>query len=195
MILPSPGGGGSTDSLSLSDVGTTRRQIRHPDDPQADSEEIQPQLQADVTNASQYPTEATVTFYAGGTKVAETSKTVNGHDSTTLAERVPWATFSAKGLAGGSHTLSVELKDTGATMASGSLTIHERPIGGDPNPPNEPNEPDEPNDPSGDDSSDDRDPAPILPEGFPTLPAIGPLTAEQTTVAAAVVLIMAVLLR
>ncbi len=45
---------------------------------------------------------------------------------------------------------------------------------------------DDPNDPD-----DDEEPPPLLPEGFPTLPAVGSLTREQTTIAAVLVAVAA----
>lgn len=190
-MIPGSGAGGG--HLSLSSVGTTRRKVRAPGDPQTEGDQSSPQLQASVSNTSQYPRDATVAFYAGDTKLATTSTTISAYGNETMAEKVDWSTWEAKGLAGDSHDLRAKLENTGATMTSGSIHVYEEPTTSDP--PDEPNEPNDPRDGDDGESSDPTGPAPILPEGFPTLPAIGPLTAEQTTAGAAVALVLVVLLR
>lgn len=188
-----PGGStGGTTGAVLDSVGTTAFNVYHPSSEQVDDQEdTEPQLQATVTGAASGGS-VTVEWFLGSTKVAEDSATLDPLESDTLAERVSWADLDGKGLTGGEYSLKAKLANTGDTTEYGSIRVHEAPETGGQQPP------DNVDDGGGDDSSDpsnpDLAPAGLLPAGFPTLPAVGPLTAEQTTLGALVALVLLVVI-
>lgn len=205
-----------SDAMVLSSVGTTRFNVYHPDDSRADSrEDYEPQLQADVSNVADYAQDITVAWYFGSTKVAERTQRVSAYGSETLARRVSWSDMDAKGLVPGDYPLKAKLPANGSTEEYGTMHLHEQGGNGEPGLDTGDGGPGtcpegyyydtafqmclpgstDPNDDgtndggdtggSGDDPSTDG-PAALLPDGFPLLPAVGPLSAEQTTLAAVV---------
>jgi hypothetical protein len=182
----STGGGGEQDdepdgpALTLQDVGTTRFQIYPEGHPQASSREnYEPQFQATVSNNRESETKANVEFHLGDTKVAERSKTLGGYATETIAKRVPYSTLKEK--AGiGTHDLEAHLKNLNQGTTYGEVTI------------NEPATNDGEQDDESDDESDDETTG-LLPEGFPTLPAVAGLTPNQTTLAAGAALLLLIL--
>ena len=190
-----PGGStGGTTGAVLDSVGTTAFNVYHPSSQQVDDQEdTEPQLQAEVTGAASGGS-VTVEWFLGSTKVAEDSATLDPLEGDTLAERVSWSDLDAKGLTGGEYPLKAKLANTGDTTEYGSIRVHEAPETGGQQPP------EDVDDGGGDDTtppdptSPDPKPAGLLPAGFPTLPAVGPLTAEQTTLGALVALVLLVVI-
>jgi len=188
IITFDPGGGGEAQyPIRLEGIGTTRREIYPSHHEEATSrEDSEPQLQATVGNNRVVSRNAAVEWYLGDTKVAEANEDVPGGETATLAARVPYEDLRSKGLFG-EYDLRAELKRTPPSTTFGSMTVHGglAPPGAGPGPGTTP-DPDP--DRNSDEDKPNTDPS-LLPEGIPTLPAVGPLTAEQTTLAAGVGLV------
>ena len=205
MSLLDPGIGGDGDSSpTLASVGTTRRNVYPPESGEASNrEDYEPQLQADVT-AGLYGGSITVDWRFGSYKVAERTHSLDGYESRTFARRVSWDELDAQGLVPGDYDLKARIPSTGETTTYGTMHLHERQTtgdGGDTGGGSPSSCPegyyydrafgicllDTGGDTGGDSGgSGSGGSASLLPEGFPTLPAVGPLTAEQTTMAAVV---------
>lgn len=213
VSLLDPGIGGDGDSSpTLASVGTTRFNVYPPESGEASSrEDYEPQLQADVT-AGLYGGSVTVEWRFGSTKVAERTHSLDAYESRTFARRVSWDELDAQGLVPGDYDLKARIPSTGETTTYGTMHLHERQTTGDGgdtgggSPSSCPEgyyydrafgmclldtDVDDGGDTGGDTGGDSGGSgsggsASLLPEGFPTLPAVGPLTAEQTTMAAVV---------
>jgi len=204
VSLLDPGiGGDGYSSPTLASVGTTRFNVYPPES----GEDYEPQLQADVT-AGLYGGSVTVEWRFGSTKVAERTHSLDAYESRTFARRVSWDELDAQGLVPGDYDLKARIPSTGETTTYGTMHLHERQTTGDGgdtgggSPSSCPEgyyydrafgmclldtDVDDGGDTGGDSGgSGSGGSASLLPEGFPTLPAVGPLTAEQTTMAAVV---------
>jgi len=192
------------EELVLEEAGTTSFDIRHPDDPDVERREgYEPQFQATVRNDSDTTHTAMVVWRFDGEDVLSSMKALGPGETDTLANRLHYRDVADK-FVGDTHEFSAVLL-SGSNWAEqqdvhGSIHVHGRPltggredggdVDGDPNTGDNPNEtPD--NDSGGNDSpnNDTGDqepsgPAPLLPENFPTLPAVGPLTGPMVTLIA-----------
>lgn len=208
------GGGGGGGYATLNSVGTSRFNVVHPNDADA-RDDYEPQLQADVS-APYTGGSYTVAWYFESTKVAERTHTLDPYEDRTFARRVSWSTMDAKGLVPGDYKLKAKLTNTGATTSYGTMHLHEQeaPSGGGSSGGGDESGPgscpdgyyydtafgmclqgdtsggggDDGGSNDGGDSgpSEPQTPASLLPADFPTLPPVGPLNAEQTTLAAIV---------
>ena len=202
-------GGDGDSSPTLASVGTTRFNVFPPESGEASSrEDYEPQLQADVT-AGLYGGSVTVDWRFGSTKVAERTHSLDAYESRTFARRVSWDDLDAQGLVPGDYDLQARIPSTGETTTYGRMHLQGRQTtgdtgddGGDTGGGSPGSCPEGyyydtafgmclPGDTDVDDGGDSGGSgsggsASLLPEGFPTLPAVGPLTAEQTTMAAVV---------
>jgi len=207
--ISDPGIGGDGDSSpTLASLGTTRFNVYPPESGEASSrEDYEPQLQADVT-AGLYGGSVTVDWRFGSTQVAGRTHSLDAYESRTFARRVSWDDLDAQGLVPGDYDLKARIPSTGETTTYGTMHLHERQTTGDGgdtgggSPSSCPEgyyydrafgmclldtDVDDGGDTGGDSGgSGSGGSASLLPEGFPTLPAVGPLTAEQTTMAAVV---------
>ncbi|NLV08725.1 hypothetical protein GOC74_02075 [Halomicrobium mukohataei] len=180
--------------VSLADVGTTSR-------------EIQPgsgaQLQMNVTNGMERTITANVIWELDGTDIESASETIAPNTTDVLASRVDWAQLVDEiGLDPGQYSLSGHLLGGGSwdehRLTWGTITVAPDGTSSGPEPDPEPDP--SPGDGS-DDEGDDRpaetpsDPPSLLPAGFPTLPALGPLSAEQTTAGALAALALLVVVK
>lgn len=190
-----PGTGGYYDiDPTLNSVGTTRFHVYPASHPDGGGENTEPQIQAEVTSDEDGGSN-TVEWYFGSHKVATRSHSLSAYETKTFARRVAWSDLNAQGLVPGDYPLKAKLVETGATVEYGTMHLHE-PIdtgGTDDGGSIDDGSTDDgsTNDGSTDGGTTDGGSTTpgdtgggLLPSGFPTLPAMGPLTSEQTTLAA-----------
>jgi len=146
-------------------------------------------LNARVTNDGGEAANVTVRWFFGGTQVAATETNVQPGQTERVEESVTYDhVMNRKGA--GDHEYGAHIRGDGTSGEStdyGTMHVQPRPTDNEGE--------------SGDESGDESDetppsePAGLLPEGFPTLPALGPLSAEQTTAAAVGAVLLVVVLR
>jgi len=159
-------------SHALEDVAITRRNLYPESHPEATSREnYNPQFQADVYNLSSTDRRTTVTWYLGETAIGAKSESVPAGETETIAKRISWESLTRE-IEPGEYELTAKLSPQ-MELAWGAVTVHGRQ--GTP-----------------DDRNDDGGPSDGPLSNLPKLPAVGPLTRRQTTLAAG--LLAAVLL-
>ncbi|AUG46424.1 hypothetical protein BVU17_02385 [Haloarcula taiwanensis] len=200
-------GGIPDGGLVLESVGTTSFAVYSPDDPRVDRrQEYEPQLQAEVTNTSFEEREAAVIWTFDDTHVQSQTETIEAGQTATISNRVSWEMLQENfDLIPGDYALGVQLLGGPSwdkqTTTYGTMHVHEKRVpdsGDEPNdeptypPISDGDPPDGSSDPPPENTGPESPPA-LLPDGFPTLPAVGPLTAPQTTLAALAVVAVVVL--